>query len=105
MANRICPFDGKEFSSGNSYRVHKSKKHRGETPPQSNNISVEPAPTIEAEVPEPEVIEEPQPASNPEVEEQTEKVGSGSGWIWLIGGVVGLALLFFFLRGKPPEGS
>ena len=30
MKSRICPFCGKEFNSGASYRVHKSRYHRGE---------------------------------------------------------------------------
>lgn len=92
MTTKICPFCGREFSSGNSYRVHKSKYHRGESVEQASD-------TIDMSESEPQVIEEPAQESPSESEEPEERSGSGLDWLLGLGGLAGLLLLFFLGRG------
>lgn len=81
MTQRLCPFCGKEFSSGASYRVHKSRYHHGEQELEEQNVAKNE--TCEKESPEHNEIE------------PTEE-GSESDWIWLVG-LGGLALLIMLI--------
>jgi hypothetical protein len=95
MTTRICPFCGKEFSSGASYRVHKSKYHRGQQEPEK--LAELPA---EKTITETTITEE---LANQEkdIDEQEEtEEHSGAGWSWLLGlgGLAGLLLLIFLGR-------
>lgn len=99
MTERICPFCGKEFSSGASYRVHKSRYHRGQQEPERRAET----PVIEESAnPEKGVIDredagEPQPISSQGIEGSPH--GSGWGWIAGLGGLALLVMLILFGRG------
>ena len=94
--SRVCPFDGKEFSSGASYRVHKSKYHRGESLPQQQSELPEEKPVTETPV----IEELANPEKDIDEQEKTEE-HSDAGWGWLLGlgGLAGLLLLIFLGRG------
>ena len=95
MANRICPFDGKEFSSGASYRVHKSKYHRGESLPQQQSELPEEKPVTETPVIEELASPERDISKQEEVEEHS---GFGWGWAAGLGGLALFLLLLYFGR-------
>lgn len=96
MEKRMCPFCGKEFSSDASYRVHKSRYHRGETAAEKRNHE--------------DIIDEVQENETPTIKEDTTsettsdnmeatEEESGSGWLWVVGGIAAtLITLFFFGR-------
>lgn len=104
MTSRTCPFCGKGFSNGASYRVHKSKYHRCESLPQQQSELPEEKPITTVPVikslAESETVEEPKTSSNREVEEKH----SDSGWGWIALLVIGLVaapaiLPLLFKRG------
>lgn len=96
MKNRICPFCGKEFSSGASYRVHKSRYHRGETAAEEQDYKY----TMDnATTDEPQVVLEDAEPETVSVEDDESKEKSGPGWLLGLGGIaVAVILLFFFGR-------
>ena len=96
MKSKICPFCGKEFSSGASYRVHKSRYHRGETAAEEqnhedtmDNVLADGTRTVK---------EDTEPETTSDDIETTEEE-SGSGWLLGLGGIA-LGVILLFLFGK-----
>lgn len=96
MKSRICPFCGKEFNSGASYRVHKSRYHRGEIAAEEQDYKY----TMDnATTDEPQVVLEDAEPETVSVEDDESKEKSGPGWLLGLGGIaVAVILLFFFGR-------
>ena len=101
---RICEACNREFKTGNSYRVHKSLKHRQ----QPNAVIEEPVPKLqELESVQAAPKEAPKPTSEPkgwveELDKKPREVSRNNSnhddvWAWVAGGaaVVGAIILMF----------
>ena len=93
MATRSCPFCGKEFSSGASYRVHKSRYHRGETAAEEQDYKYTMDNTTTDELLAVLEDAEPETAS---VDDGELEENSGPGWLLGLGGIAAATILLFF---------
>ena len=93
MKSKICPFCGKEFSSGASYRVHKSRYHRGEMAAEEQDYKY----TMDnTSTDEPHVVLEDSELETASVEDNESEEKSGPGWLLGLGGIAVAAILLFF---------
>ncbi len=96
MESRTCEFCSKSFKNGNSYRVHKSRYHRGETATEKRNHEDTIDKVQENETP---TIKENATSETTSDNMEATEEESGFGWLWRLGGIaVAITLLFFFGR-------
>ncbi len=98
MSIRICPFDGKEFKSGASYRVHKSRFHRGQALPEPESEPVEQAATVSDAAPVVESLPAEDRPSDGSREIAERHSSSSWGWLGLGGAVLAIILVVLFRR-------
>ena len=96
MATRSCPFCEKEFGSGASYRVHKSRYHRDETAAEEQDYRYT---MNNATTDEPQTVPEDTEPETVSVEDNESEEKSGPSWLLGLGEIaVAVILLFFFGR-------
>lgn len=103
MVARTCEICGKEYSSGASYRVHKSRYHRNAVEEQTPKLDglQQPLETPSNQTSEPEKQE---PASTPDPKKAREvgrnRKGGSDDWLVVAGGGVVAVILLLLFGGR-----
>jgi mannitol-1-phosphate/altronate dehydrogenase len=98
---RQCEECGKEFKTGNSYRVHKHRFHQETTSKQTSLATVASEPAEQEHVSEPETdqVQSTSTEQGDQHREATRSSGGSNGELLAIGGAVA-AIVLLLLFGK-----